>query len=354
MIILGSGDKIQGDADTKGCVDYTITGVDDRTVDSLADGQLDDSVGDLYTADSADVIKSIILTNTDTSAHDINLYMLPSGGTARRILPVDMSLSEGYTVAILGDGIQIVSPTGQLQFVGDQGPEGPQGPEGAEGLAWQGAWDSGTTYEVDDAVTHNGHSYICTSEHTDQEPPNASYWDLLADAGQVSDLTYELELFAASGIPSSTNGCATPAQRELATNNIDIYTAAFDPDSDEYMQWGVTMPSDWDGSTITAKFVWTHQGSAGDTVRWGLQALSLSDGDAIDTAWGTAQEVDDVALASDDLHITAATSAITVAGSPSAGDEVRFRAFRNADHANDDFDNDAELEKIIVTYGISV
>lgn len=37
-------------------------------------------------------------------------------------------------------------------------------------------WDSGTSYAAYDLVTHNGMNFVCTSPHTNQEPPNATYW----------------------------------------------------------------------------------------------------------------------------------------------------------------------------------
>ncbi len=40
-------------------------------------------------------------------------------------------------------------------------------------------WDSGTPYFIGDQVAHEGVFYQCTADNTNQEPPNASYWDVL-------------------------------------------------------------------------------------------------------------------------------------------------------------------------------
>lgn len=40
-------------------------------------------------------------------------------------------------------------------------------------------WDGGTPYEVGDIVAHEGVFYKCTQAHTNQEPPNAAYWDVI-------------------------------------------------------------------------------------------------------------------------------------------------------------------------------
>ena len=86
MLVLESGDKIRGDASAASVVDYTIHGLDNNALKQLADGQLSDSTGDLYTADSIDVVSAITVVNTDSSARTLNLFLLPSGGTARRII----------------------------------------------------------------------------------------------------------------------------------------------------------------------------------------------------------------------------------------------------------------------------
>lgn len=50
-------------------------------------------------------------------------------------------------------------------------------------IEWQGAWSGATTYNISDAVEDGGTSYICTADHTNQQPPNASFWDVLAEKG---------------------------------------------------------------------------------------------------------------------------------------------------------------------------
>ncbi len=165
----------------------------------------------------------------------------------------------------------------------------------------------------------------------------------------VGSTTGTIVLLASSGWPSTTSGCADPIRRELVTNDVDIYTAAFDKDSDEYMQWSMVMPDDYDGGTITAAFHWTTQsGGAAETVEWALQGVAFADDGALDASWGTAQTVSDTWIADDDLHITSDTSAITLAGSPAGGQLVQFRAYR--DVSADDLGGDAELIAVKVEY----
>ena len=114
MFVLENGDKIQGDASAATVVDYHISGLTGSTLKNLADGQLAATIGDLYTSAATDLAKTIVLTNTDSVARTINLYHTPSGGTARRILPKDMSLAAGGTILFDGENVSILSASGGL------------------------------------------------------------------------------------------------------------------------------------------------------------------------------------------------------------------------------------------------
>lgn len=60
----------------------------------------------------------------------------------------------------------------------------------------KGTWSSATSYTIGDIVDYDGSSYICISNNSNQTPPNATYWALLASRGdnqftseQALDLT---------------------------------------------------------------------------------------------------------------------------------------------------------------------
>jgi hypothetical protein len=96
-------------------------------------------------------------------------------------------------------------------------------------------------------------------------------------------------------------------------------------------------------------FHWTCTGGgSSETVEWNLQGHSHGDGEDIDEAWGTEQSVSDTWSADNYLHITPATSAITIGGTPAAGEMVQLRAFR--DVSGDDLGVDAKLISVIVTF----
>ena len=168
------------------------------------------------------------------------------------------------------------------------------------------------------------------------------YGDFYVDASDMYECT--------------TNGSAAIAKNEYGTNDIDWQYFAFDDDgeTEERVQFKKVMQLDWDLSTIKAKFYWSSatSSSAGDTVEWGIKAGALADSDAIDTALGTAVTISDTLLADNgaDLQITSATAAMTVAGTPTAGEIVTFEIYRNTD-GTDDMEEDAWLFGVHIQYG---
>jgi hypothetical protein len=110
------------------------------------------------------------------------------------------------------------------------------------------------------------------------------------------------------------------------------------------------MPSDYNGGTITAVFYWAAGVVSTNSVVWGLAARAYADGDVLDAAFGTQQQVTDANQANDDVNISAATPAITIGGTPAAGNFVQFRANRDPANASDTLAATAELLAIRITY----
>ena len=93
-------------------------------------------------------------------------------------------------------------PQGPQGLRGAQGDPGPAGPTGSRGLNWKGAWNASNNYAKDDAVYHNGSSYVAliaigTSGAVPGVSPN---WDIVAQKGASGAGTgtitgFKLELF---------------------------------------------------------------------------------------------------------------------------------------------------------------
>jgi hypothetical protein len=146
----------------------------------------------------------------------------------------------------------------------------------------------------------------------------------------------------AGGItPRTTNGAAA-GLTETTTNKVMRKTLDFDASTAEYGQVTVGMPKSWNNSTITVKFYWTATSSSGNVI-WGAQGLALSDDDAMDTAFGTAQTVTDTLLSTNDMHISSATSAITIGNTPAQSDAIVLQLYRDAAAGGDTLAADALL-----------
>ena len=72
------------------------------------------------------------------------------------------------------------------------GPAGPRGLRGVQGevgpgvINWTGEWSGSQVYALNDAVAHNGSSYICVEPHSGSEPPS-SQWAVLASKGEQGE-----------------------------------------------------------------------------------------------------------------------------------------------------------------------
>ena len=153
--------------------------------------------------------------------------------------------------------------------------------------------------------------------------------------------------------PTATAGCAAIASVESTAGRPDMKVLDFDASSDENAQFSVAMPSYWNEGTITFQVFWTTAATDTDGVAWSLAGVCVSDNDTIDVAFGTAVVVTDDALgAAEDLCVTAESGAVTLGGSPAAGDLAYFNIERDVSDGNDDMEEDARLIGIKIFYTV--
>ena len=149
---------------------------------------------------------------------------------------------------------------------------------------------------------------------------------------------------------ASTNGCADIDQTELTAQRPEVKALAFDASSDEYAQFAIAFPKSWNESTVTFQTYWSVTGTNTGTVCFAVQGVAVSSDDTLDVAMGTA--VPNTALAAsgtaNDLMVNVESGAVTIGGSPAAGDEVFFNVFR--DVSADDQTADARLVGIKIFY----
>lgn len=131
---------------------------------------------------------------------------------------------------------------------------------------------------------------------------------------------------------SPTTDGALYNETELSNGLMDT-SYFFDGASDEYLTFIYKMPRTWDLGQINFSIDWDAASGSGDAV-WVVQAQCIDEDDAMNTAFTGGVSVTDELVAVGDGQ-TADTAALTVSGTPSAGDLLLLRVYRDADDAND-------------------
>jgi hypothetical protein len=156
---------------------------------------------------------------------------------------------------------------------------------------------------------------------------------------------------ASAMYPATTQGAAA-GTLETTTNKNDYNFVDFaDTAGALYAEFLFPLPSDYGGGTITAKFYWTANSVSGNSVVWGIQAIAIADDEPLDVAFGTLQSVTDANhTTAYDLNISGATGAMTIGGTPAAGELVIWRVFRSSGNASDTLAATARLLAVVIEY----
>lgn len=158
---------------------------------------------------------------------------------------------------------------------------------------------------------------------------------------------YSLYIPAMSMIPGGGSPCASLASTWMGSGSPTISYLAFDASSVEVAEFSIAMPKRWNIGGGTAVIDWSHAATATNfDVVWNVQAMAMSDGDHIATAFSSAVSVTDTGGSTDRLYKTAETSLFTVTNSPAALDTIFFRILRDATHGSDTLAIDARLHGI--------
>ena len=82
---------------------------------------------------------------------------------------------------------------------------------------WKGAYAGGTAYAVDDVVSYNGSSYVCTAASTGDLPTDTNFWDQMSGKGTDADLlniasTVQGDLYYNNGSAIARLGAGTSGE----------------------------------------------------------------------------------------------------------------------------------------------
>lgn len=156
----------------------------------------------------------------------------------------------------------------------------------------------------------------------------------------------DLFITAAAMWPAATSGSSTLTPVEMATSLFTIQSLDFDQSADENAQFQVSLPRNWNNGTVTFTVYWTAAAGSG-TVEWEIKGAAYSNDDPLTGAAGTAVEIDDTLIATNDLHVSPTSSAMTFAGSPADADFLFINIMR--DVSDDTLNADAKLLGVRVT-----
>ncbi len=155
----------------------------------------------------------------------------------------------------------------------------------------------------------------------------------------------------ANAMYGPTTNPADAAQVETTATRPDLKVFDFDASTKQYTQFTVAMPKSWNEGTVTYQVYWSPSTTNTGNCIYGLQGVACADNDTIDVAYGTAIEVTDAGIGTvEDQQITSESSAMTVAGSPAAGEQTYFQLYRDAADGSDTFTGESRVLGIKLFY----
>ena len=185
--------------DLSGGLPAVLGAVPDDVKDERIFGSIDSQPATVVAATTTSTSGSVTVGSTITGAAGSSATVTQNGNTLTFTIPRGASGATGSSGADGAAGAAGSQGTQGIQGIqgaagtagtagtdgatGATGPQGIQGIQGPAGLVWRGAWSSATAYVLGDVVSRDGHSYVNILASTNNQPPNATYWELLADAG---------------------------------------------------------------------------------------------------------------------------------------------------------------------------
>ena len=148
----------------------------------------------------------------------------------------------------------------------------------------------------------------------------------------------------AAAMYGPTTNPADGALVETTATRPDLKVFDFDASTKQYTQFTIAMPKSWNEGTITYQAYWSPSTTNTGNAIFGLQGVACADNDTIDVAYGTAINITDAGIGTvEDQQITGESSAVTVAGSPAAGEQTYFQFFRDAADGSDTFTGECRV-----------
>ena len=201
------------------------------------------------------------------------------------------------------------------------------------------------------AATGNGPTFTASGETNVDINLNPKGTGVLKSAtAAVKIAGLETMWVPASAMYGATTNPADAQQVETTATRPDMKVLDFDASTDEFAQFSVAFPKSWNEGTVTYQVYWTPSSTnTGDCI-FGLQGVSVGDGDTIDVVYGTAATITDAGIGTvEDQQISAISSAVTITAA-AATEQTYFQLYRDANAGGDTFTGDARVLGIKIFY----
>ncbi len=315
---------------------------------------VDKTIGDLTAATALTGAESMEVEQGGNSRETTAAEVARLSGIVRvrAATTANITISTALNNADSLDGVTLA--TGDLVLVKDQSTTNQNGiyEVGASPARVAGftAYNqiAGVVVQVMEGTVNADRMYMCTSNQGGTIDSTA-----LAFSRIYTDAAFGRRHFpikAGDFVPRITNGPAFGII-EMATNKNNYEYLAFDATTQEFADYLWFPPPSWDLGTITFKARWFHPSTTTNFgVAWQLAGIAMSDNETMDVALGTVQTVTDTGGTTSRHYVTSESSAITVGGTPAAGDAVLLRVARVPANGSDTMAVDAYLHGIDVFY----
>jgi hypothetical protein len=172
-------------------------------------------------------------------------------------------------------------------------------------------------------------------------------WNWVLEIYNSLRSTNELWVPAAALRPHASGGCGALEDILLSSGRY-VQGLPFDPTSVESASFAIAIPKRWNEGTITAQFVWVNTAGGSGGVAWQLAGVAAGDDETLDVGVGTFQVATDTVLTAKKCAVSAQTAAITIAGTPVAGDLTRMVVQRDPLNGSDTYNSDAYLLGVVL------
>ena len=207
-------------------------------------------------------------------------------------------------------------------------------------------------FTIANAATGNGPTLSATGETNVDINLNPKGTGVLKSATAAIKIAGKETIWVpAAAMYGPTTNPADAAQGETTATRPDLKVFDFDASTKQYTQFTVAMPKSWNEGTVTYQVYWSPSTTNTGNCIFGLQGVACADSDTIDVAYGTAIEVTDAGIGTvEDQQITSESSAMTVAGSPAAGEQTYFQLYRDAADGSDTFTGESRVLGVKIFY----